>query len=191
MTQTCFRRYKTPGAFDDIILKSDGDVLTALLFDGSKDAVLQGCEECDLPVFDETCRWLDIYFSGKQPDFIPDYRIENLTPFRKEVSEIMTEIPFGQTVSYGEIAARIANRHGVAKMSAQAVGGAVGWNPICIIVPCHRVVGSNGSLTGYGGGMKNKIALLRLEGIDLGRFTVPKNEIILSSSEYQALQTRL
>ena len=189
--QTYFRRYKTPGAFDDIILKSDGDVLTALLFDGSKDAVLQGCEERDLPVFDETYRWLDIYFSGKQPDFIPDYRIENLTPFRKEVSEIMTEIPFGQTVSYGEIAARIANRHGVAKMSAQAVGGAVGWNPICIIVPCHRVVGSNGSLTGYGGGMKNKIALLRLEGIDLGRFTFPKNEIILSSSEYQALQTRL
>ena len=90
--------------------------------------------------------------------------MENLTPFRKEVSEIMCQIPFGKTVTYGEIAAAIAKKHGIEKMSAQAVGGAVGWNPIGIIVPCHRVVGANGSLTGYGGGLHNKIALLRLEG---------------------------
>ena len=186
-----FCRYKTPEAFDDIILKSDGEVLTALLFEGSKNVVLQGCEERDLPIFRKTFSWLDIYFSGRQPDFTPHYRIENFTPFRKEVSEIMTEIPFGQTVTYGEIAAKIANRHGVAKMSAQAVGGAVGWNPVCIIVPCHRVVGSNGNLTGYGGGMKNKIALLQLEGLDLGKFAVPKNEISLSYPESQALQTHL
>ena len=94
-------------------------------------------------------------------------------------------------MTYGEIAAKIAARHGVAKMSAQAVGGAVGWNPVCIIVPCHRVVGSNGNLTGYGGGMKNKIALLQLEGLDLGKFAVPKNEISLSYPESQALQTHL
>lgn len=186
-----FYRYKTPEAFDDIILKSDGDVPTALLFEGSKNVALHDCEERDLPIFCETLRWLDIYFSGRQPDFTPRYRMENFTPFRKEVSEIMTEIPFGQTMTYGEIAAKIASRHGVAKMSAQAVGGAVGWNPVCIIVPCHRVVGSNGNLTGYGGGMKNKIALLQLEGLDLGKFAVPKNEISLSYPESQALQTHL
>ena len=85
-----FYRYKTPEAFDDIILKSDGEVLTALLFEGSKNIVLQGCEERDLPIFSETFRWLDIYFGGRKPDFTPRYRIENFTPFRKEVSEIMT-----------------------------------------------------------------------------------------------------
>ncbi|MBQ1677031.1 MAG: methylated-DNA--[Bacteroidaceae bacterium] len=186
-----FYRYKTPEAFDDIILKSDGEVLTALLFEGSKNVALHDCEERDLPIFSETFRWLDIYFGGRKPDFTPRYLMENFTPFRKEVSEIMTEIPFGQTMTYGEIAAKIARRHGVAKMSAQAVGGAVGWNPVCIIVPCHRVVGSNGNLTGYGGGMKNKIALLQLEGLDLGKFAVPKNEISLSYPESQALQTHL
>ena len=176
-----FYRYKTPEAFDDIILKSDGEVLTALLFEGSKNVALQDCEERDLPIFRKTFCWLDIYFGGRKPDFTPRYRMENFTPFRKEVSEIMTEIPFGQTMTYGEIAAKIASRHGVAKMSA----------PVCIIVPCHRVVGANGNLTGYGGGMKNKIALLQLEGLDLDKFAVPKNEISLSYPESQVLQTHL
>ena len=162
-----FCRYKTPEAFDDIILKSDGEVLTALLFEGSKNVALQDCEERDLPIFCETLRWLDIYFGGRQPDFTPHYRIENFTPFRKEVSEIMTEIPFGQIVTYGEIAAKIAARHGVAKMSAQAVGDAVGHNPISLIIPCHRVLGAGGSLTGYAGGLDKKIRLLQMENIHI------------------------
>ena len=83
------------------------------------------------------------------------------------VSEEMQRIPFGQTVTYGDIAKRIAAKLGKARMSAQAVGGAVGWNPICIIIPCHRVIGVGGKLTGYGGGMKNKIALLKHEGVGL------------------------
>ena len=97
---------------------------------------------------------------------MPEFKIKDLTPFRKEVSDIMLSIPFGKTMTYGEIAALVAQKHGIKKMSAQAVGGAVGWNPLCIIVPCHRVLGADKSLTGYGGGIKNKIALLELEGIE-------------------------
>ena len=93
--------------------------------------------------------------------------------FRNRVGEIMCEIPFGETVTYGQIAETIAKEKGISRMSAQAVGGAVGHNPICIIVPCHRVVGTNGSLTGYGGGIMRKKALLELEGADMSRFTVP------------------
>lgn len=116
------------------------------------------------PILKETSHWLDIYFSGHQPDFNPDYKIENLTPFREEVIEILTKIPFGKTISYGEIASKIAHNRNIPNMSAQAVGNAVGWNPICIIIPCHRVIGSDGNLIGYGGGIQNKEALLRLEG---------------------------
>lgn len=116
------------------------------------------------PILKETSHWLDIYFSGHQPDFNHDYKIENLTPFREEVIEILTKIPFGKTISYGEIASKIAHNRNIPNMSAQAVGNAVGWNPICIIIPCHRVIGSNGNLIGYGGGIQNKEALLRLEG---------------------------
>lgn len=116
------------------------------------------------PILKETSHWLDIYFSGHQPDFNPDYKIENLTPFQEEVIEILTKIPFGKTISYGEIASKIAHNRNIPNMSAQAVGNAVGWNPICIIIPCHRVIGSNGNLIGYGGGIQNKEALLRLEG---------------------------
>ena len=168
-------RYGTLGEFDDIVLNSDGEFLTGLWFDGSSDSrkhVLD-CEEKDLPIFEEVRRWLDIYFSGEAPDFTPKYKINNLTPFRKEAQEIMLKIPYGKTVSYGEIAKIIAESRGIAKMSARAVGGAVGWNPICLIVPCHRVVGANGSLTGYGGGIKNKIALFELEGIDLADYIIP------------------
>ena len=86
----------------------------------------------------------------------------------------MNTIPYGDTKTYNEIAKKIALQRDMKKMSSQAVGGAVGWNPICIIIPCHRVVGTNGSLTGYGGGIKNKIALLKLEGNDMSKFTIPK-----------------
>ena len=119
---------------------------------------MQSSPEPPPPVIRDTCRWLDIYFSGRQPDFTPIFQMDNLTPFRKRVLEMVCTIPWGRTMTYGEIAGRLGIR------SAQAVGGAVGWNPICLIVPCHRVMGANGSLTGYGGGLRNKAALLRLEG---------------------------
>ena len=159
--------YRTPAPFDDIRLISDGEFLTGLYFIGSPNAEKHshGCQVADLPIFQETHRWLDCYFSGRQPDFTPRYKLEGATPFRSEVTEILCTIPFGETRTYGEIAAQITQRHGVEKLSAQAVGGAVGWNPICLIIPCHRVLGAGGKLTGYSGGLNNKIALLRQEGI--------------------------
>ena len=161
--------YHTPDGFDDMMMSSDGNVLTGLWFQNSPDQKKHNelYTEEKLPIFRETCRWLDIYFSGRQPDFTPIYWLYDLTPFRKEVSEIMLTIPFGKTMTYGDIARQIAPKYGILKMSAQAVGGAVGWNPICIIIPCHRVIGARDKLTGYGGGIKNKIALLALEGHDM------------------------
>ena len=153
--------YTTPAAFDNLLMTSDGNVLTGLHFVKSHSVVEPNNA---LPIFKDVSRWLDIYFSGREPDFTPDFRIDNATPFRKDVLEILNRIPFGKLLTYGEIAKSIAEKNGLAKMSAQAVGGAVGWNPIGIIVPCHRVVGANNKLTGYGGGIENKIALLRLEG---------------------------
>ena len=100
--------------------------------------------------------------------------MENLTPFRQQVIDIMNKIPYGKVTTYHNIAAEIAKIRGLEKMSAQAVGGAVGWNPICIVIPCHRVVGTNGSLVGYGGGIQNKVRLLELEKNDMSRFTIPK-----------------
>lgn len=163
---TSIWRYKTPGGFSDLLMNSDGEFLTGLWFEGSGDVSKHTnlCEEKELPVFRETCHWLDIYFSGQCPDFTPQYRISGFTPFRQEVIEILKMIPYGETITYGEIAAIIAKKRGLVRMSSQAVGGAVGWNPIGIIIPCHRVIGANGSLTGYGGGIANKIALLAHEG---------------------------
>lgn len=164
--------YKTPKEFSNMIMNSDGKYLTGLWFEDSKDSYKHtiNCEEKDLEIFKETSKWLDIYFSGKTPDFTPKYKIENLTPFRQEVIDIMNSIDFGKTVTYGDISKIIAKNRGIKRMSSQAVGGAVGWNPICIIIPCHRVVGTNGSLTGYGGGMKNKIALLAHEKNDMNKY---------------------
>lgn len=151
-----------------MIMNSDGEYLTGLWFEGSRDSSKHDTngEVKDLPIFRETIKWLDLYFGGKVPDFTPKYKINDLTPFRKEVSDIMNTIPYGKTLTYNDIAKIIAKRRGIEKMSAQAVGGAVGWNPICIIIPCHRVIGAKGNLTGYGGGLENKIELLKLEGIE-------------------------
>lgn len=167
--------YQTPEGFSNMIMNSDGEYLTGLWFEDSRDSFkhIINCEEKDLEIFKETSKWLDIYFKGNIPDFTPKYKIENLTPFRKDVIDIMNEIPFGKTVTYNDISKIIAKKRGIERMSSQAVGGAVGWNPICIIIPCHRVVGSNGSLTGYGGGIKNKVALLTLEKNDMSKFFVP------------------
>ncbi len=169
-------RYITPNNFDDIILNSDGKYLTGLWFVGSKDELkhISNCETKLLPIFEETIKWLDLYFDGIEPNFTPKYKINNLTPFRKMVIDIMNKIPYGETITYNDISKEIAKNKGINKMSSQAVGGAVGWNPICIIIPCHRVVGSNGSLTGYGGGINNKVALLKHENIDMTRFFIPK-----------------
>ena len=156
-------------------MTGENGVLTGLWFAGSRDSAKHsaGCADGSFADFAETVRWLDLYFTGHQPDFAPPYRVDHLTPFRREVIDRMLRIPFGATTTYGAIAKDIAHAHGIPKMSAQAVGGAVGWNPICLIIPCHRVVGENGSLTGYGGGLPNKIALLALEGLDVERFSVP------------------
>ena len=169
-------KYKTPKQFSNIIMNSDGEYLTGLWFENSKDTLKHKKEgkEKNLAIFQETTKWLDIYFSGNIPDFVPKYKIENLTTFRKEVINIMNKIPYGETITYNDISKTIARNRGIQRMSAQAVGGAVGWNPICIIIPCHRVVGSNGSLTGYGGGIKNKVALLKKKKNDMSRFFIPK-----------------
>ena len=115
-----------------------------------------------LPVFDETCRWLECYFGGYMPDYTPPLALQG-TPFRLAVWEILQEIPYGATMTYGAIAARLAADRGRGRMSAQAVGGAVGHNPIALIIPCHRVIGADGSLTGYAAGLDRKEWLLHWE----------------------------
>lgn len=167
-------QYQSP--LGKITLFCNGTELTGLWFDGQKyfgDTVSGEYTEKPLPIFKQTVRWLDIYFSGQAPDFTPPLKMET-TPFRKAVWEIMLTIPFGQTMTYGEIAKRIAEQKGIAKMSAQAVGGAVGHNSISLIIPCHRVVGTNGSLTGYAGGIDRKVQLLTLEKADMSSFFIPK-----------------
>ena len=168
------RKYRTPEGFSDLIMVSDGTCLTGLCFEGTEDAEHISGEKKDLPIFEDTARWLDLYFQGKEPDFLPAYRIDYVSTFRKEVGDLMKKIPYGETATYGELAKEIARRRDIGKMSAQAVGNAVGANPICIIIPCHRVMGKDGNLTGYGGGLENKRALLKLEGIDTTDYRYPK-----------------
>ncbi|MBQ9572436.1 MAG: methylated-DNA--[Acidaminococcaceae bacterium] len=153
----------------NITMASDGEALTGLWFDGQKyfaETLGKEQEEKELPVFAQTERWLDIYFSGKQPDFTPPLSMKT-TQFRKAVWDILLTIPYGRTMTYGQIAKIIAKEKGIAGMSAQAVGGAVGHNPISLIIPCHRVVGTSGSLTGYAGGIRKKVRLLELEKADM------------------------
>ena len=158
-----------------ITIASDGKALTGLWFDGQKyfaSGLDNNIREKSLPVFNQTFQWLEIYFSGKAPGFTPPLNMKT-TPFRKAVWEILLTISFGKTMTYGEIADRIARQNGLSRMSAQAVGGAVGHNAISLIIPCHRVVGANGSLTGYAGGIDKKAKLLALEQVDMSSFFVP------------------
>ena len=160
----------------NILLAADQIGLTGLWFEGQKYFALyldKEHEEKEVPILKQTKEWLDIYFSGKEPDFKLPLHFTG-TDFQNEVWEILSAIPYGQTTTYGEIAKQIAAKRGLARMSAQAVGGAVGHNEISIIVPCHRVVGSNGSLTGYAGGIDKKIKLLTLEKVSLDSFFIPK-----------------
>lgn len=148
-----------------ILLASDGHALTGLWFEGQKYFAAKldpDHEEKNLPVFGQAEQWLALYFNGKIPDFTPPLSMKG-TPFQKEVWEELLAIPFGQTTTYGKIAAEMAEWRGLASMSAQAVGSAVAHNPISLIIPCHRVVGTNGSLTGYAGGLEKKKWLLTME----------------------------
>ena len=158
-------RYHTASPLGEILLASDGTALTGLWFEGQRHypAAPSGpWEEKRVAVLEQAERWLGLYFAGQEPDFTPPLAPQG-TAFQKAVWEILLTIPYGETLCYGEIAARIAARRGLAHMSAQAVGGAVGRNPISLIIPCHRVVGADGSLTGYAGGLERKERLLALE----------------------------
>lgn len=146
----------------------DKNALTGLWFDGQKyfgSTLTKDFTPKKLPVFEQTAQWLDIYFKGKEPDFTPPLLMKT-TDFRKMVWEILLTIPFGKTMTYGQIADKIAKQKELPKMSAQAVGGAVGHNAISLIIPCHRVIGTNGSLTGYAGGIEKKLQLLTMEKAD-------------------------
>lgn len=167
-------RYKSP--LGDILLASDDAGLTGLWFEGQRYFALHLASdhiEKETDILMQAKKWLDIYFSGQDPDFILPLHVEG-TSFHREVCEIMLSIPYGKTVTYGEIAQTIASRRGIRKMSARAVGGAVGHNEISIIIPCHRVVGANGNLTGYGGGISRKVRLLELEGVNMTGFYIPR-----------------
>ena len=172
MVYTC--NYQSP--LGNILLAADEIGLTGLWFVGQKyfantlpdEYILQ-----ETSILTEAKRWLDVYFSGEEPNFIPPLHPTG-SPFRQTVWQILLQIPYGQTMTYGEIARQLAKKQGMAHMSAQAVGGAVGHNEVSIIIPCHRVVGTNGSLTGYAGGIDKKIRLLELEKTDMTKFFIPK-----------------
>ncbi len=160
----------------NILLAADEIGLTGLWFEGQKyfaNTLPDGSISQKTPILTDAKRWLDIYFSGKEPDFTPPMH-PTASAFRQAVWQILLQIPYGQTTTYGEIAKKLAKLQNAPHMSAQAVGGAVGHNEISIIIPCHRVVGTNGSLTGYAGGIDKKVALLTLEQTDMSRFFVPK-----------------
>lgn len=171
--------YKTtyPSSVGLITLACDGDNLVGAWNEGQKyhGAAIstEMIEKDDIPVFDATKKWLDRYFEGKKPDIsqLPLAPIGG--EFRKDVWSILCEIPYGEVITYGDIAKKMAVKMNKKTMSSQAVGGAVGHNPISIIIPCHRVVGANGSLTGYAGGLKIKVKLLELEGVDMSRLFAP------------------
>ncbi len=148
-----------------IVLRAEDGVLTGLWFGDAR-----GCPRLDRPIRAEDCpvldparRWLEVYFSGRDPGFVPPLRLDG-TEFQRAVWAILAGIPYGATRTYGDIAAQLARSRGLQRMSAQAVGGAVGRNPISLIVPCHRVVGATGALIGYAGGVARKRTLLALEG---------------------------
>ena len=158
-------RYDSP--IGGITMIADGEALLGLWFDGhTEDADDDNAVWTDdLPIFRLAFRWLDEYFAGPKPKVHVPIRLEG-TPFREEIWALLREVPYGETVSYGELAHRLESKHSDGrKVSARAVGGAVHHNPVGIIVPCHRVIGADGSLTGYAGGLDVKARLLRLEGV--------------------------
>ena len=168
--------YHYPSPLGGITLTSDGAAVTGLRFEESCPAA-----QPELPVFAAAERWLDEYFGGRAPEKAPPICVTNATPFQRAVWDMLPAIPYGETVTYGEIARRLEKRLGVRRMSAQAVGNAVGRNPVALMIPCHRVMGAHGNLTGYGYGADRKLLLLRLEGVDTEGFYLPG----LSASELE------
>ena len=192
--------YKSP--LGKMLILFDKDTLLGLYFEGQKEfhdlikdeevknfnerEVFNGVEKfnnkseiennkiCKNKILEETKKWLNIYFSGEEPNFTPKLKLEG-TEFRRDVWKILLEIPYGETLTYKDIANKLMASKRYERMSSQAVGGAVGANPISLIIPCHRVVGTSGSLTGYAGGLVRKLKLLELEGIDVNKFFMPKN----------------
>ena len=172
MVYTC--KYKS--LIGDILLAADEIGLTGLWFEGQKyfaNTLPEDYVPQETKVLTEAKKWLDVYFSGEEPKFTPPLHPTS-SVFRQEVWKILLQIPYGQTITYGEIACKMAEMKNTSHMSAQAVGGAVGHNEKSNIIPCHRVVGTNGSLTGYAGGIDKKISLLKLEHTDMSRLFVPK-----------------
>lgn len=173
----CTFHYDSP--LGGITLAADGEGLTGLWFDDQKNfgvGLDPRCAPGYLPVFEDAARWLDAYFSGCVPDFTPPLHLRG-TAFRHAVWAELLAIPFGKTATYGDIAARLS------RGCAQAVGGALAHNPVSLIVPCHRIVGADGSLTGYAGGMDRKIWLLRMEGVLKSQHASLKGTILDHSNE--------
>ena len=170
---TSIQYYHSP--IGRLLLSADEIGLTGVWLEGEKyfaHGLPADRRKACTPILADTKRWLDEYFSGKEPDFMPPLHPIG-SPFRQAVWQILRRIPYGKTVTYGEIAREMARQKGLPKMSAQAVGGAVGHNEIPILIPCHRVVGAKGNLTGYAGGLSRKIQLLTLEGVDTSRLYIP------------------
>ena len=172
-----FCAYRSP--LGEITLSGDGDALTGLWFVGQKHyapslmasgqpVMLSG--RAETPIFKEAWAWLDRYFQGVAPDFTPRLNLRG-TDFQKAVWDVLLSVPYGHTVTYGEIAAAVSERQG-RRTSARAVGAAVGRNPVSLIVPCHRVIGAGGTLTGYAAGLDKKSRLLKLEGVDITKLRI-------------------
>ncbi len=157
----------------DLLLAERGGALIGLWIEGQKyfGILSEDIEERETPILALTKSWLDRYFAGEKPRIDELKLVPSGSDFRRAVWDILREIPYGEVTTYGKIAGKIALSMGKPRMSAQAVGGAVGRNPISIIIPCHRVVGANGSLTGYAGGIDKKVKLLSHEGVDVTRFS--------------------
>lgn len=157
--------YKTTNEYSNLIMISDGDYLLSLKFETSDYRYNDiNYKEEFIDIFKETFKSLDAYFNHNSILNVPKYKINNITPFEKMVYDLLIKIPFGKITTYKDIALKIANLKGIKKMSAQAVGNALKRNPLCIFIPCHRVIGVN-NLGGYNGGINNKISLLKHEGV--------------------------
>ncbi|WP_416177987.1 methylated-DNA--[protein]-cysteine S-methyltransferase [Dialister sp.] len=186
MVYTC--EYESP--LGRITIAASEDAITGLWFIGQKyygQGLPKKRIEKTTPLLEEARRWLDLYFSGKEPDFLPPLQYGS-TPFRRQVCQIMLTIPYGHTMTYKAIAEEAAMRLRKENMALQAVGGAVGHNPITLMIPCHRVVGTDGSLTGYAGGIERKVALLELEKADMTGLYVPKEKSAASRHRVESLR---
>ena len=160
---TFIQHYDSP--LGDILLAADEVGLTGLWFEEQRHyaaTLPEDVQTKETPALMEGRRWLDLYFAGKEPTTSPPLHLIG-TPFRLSVWKILSEIPYGKTMTYGDIAQRLAQERGLPRLSARAVGSAVGRNPISLIIPCHRVIGRNGRLTGYAGGLHRKAALHAME----------------------------